>query len=187
MIKRVTDTRLLSQAFDHIFKTLDPFTQAAQPDVPVRRVLYPTFGYHLDANQYEALTGALFDCGEQEFFISIVEYELKYNGPFTAGDHWICESPSYTEYTNLPLVLENALYSINGLWGILVSHENHALMACHTSFWDVFQKYYPDWEQDQKRFVEYWKYNQNAYGSDISWLQDFLDSLTPPATGKPEI
>ena len=183
MIKRATDTGLLSQAFDHIFKTLDPFAPAAQPDVPIRRVLYPTFNYHLDANQYKAMIRALLDCGEQEFFISIVEHELKYNDPFTAGEHWICESSSYTEYTDLPLVLENALYSTNGLWGILVSHESHALLACHPSFWGVFQKHYPDWEQDQRRFVEYWQCNQKVYGSDISWLQDFLDSLMPCGKG----
>lgn len=184
MIRRVTETKVLSQAYNRIFKSLNPFSPAVQIEVPVRRVLYPTYGYHLDANQYQALTKALIDCGEKEFYISILEYERKYNGPFTEGDHWVCELSNYLEYAELPIVLENALYSTNGMWGILISHELHALLACHPRFWEAFRKYYPNWKQDQDRFVEEWKYNHNTYGSDISWLDDFLDSLTDTMQGK---
>ncbi len=33
------------------------------------------------------------------------------------GEWWLCGEPSYEEYVQTPLVLENALISLKGTWG----------------------------------------------------------------------
>lgn len=184
MIKRATDIKELRQAFYSVFKSRDPFEPAWQVDLPIKIVLFPTDSYHLTFGQFQALIGALLSCGERKFFISEIEGE---SDPFDTGYHWVCEEPNFTEYTNLTVGIENSIYSLSCSWGILLSQELHALLVCDYSFWNAFQKQYPNWGQDREEFIKYWSDNEKAYGSDISWLQDFLDSLRPPATEKPEI
>ncbi len=151
MIKSIIDTTLLREAYQRVFRLRDPFTPAGQPEMPVKVVLFPTDNYHLTAEQFRALTGALLDCGEREFFISEIEVEPD---PFDTGDHWVCEEPSFSEYTNLLIVIENALYSSSGSWGILLSHELHALLARHPSFQDAPKKRYQNWKKDQNELLE---------------------------------
>lgn len=179
MIKSITDTTRLHEAYHRVFRSRDPFTPAGQPEMPVRVILFPTDNYRLTAEQFRALTNTLLDCGEREFFVSEIEVEPD---PFDAGDHWICEEPSFSEYTDLLIVIENALYSSSGSWGILLSHELHALLVCRQSFWDAFKKRYPNWKRDQDEFIESWQYNEKELGSDVKWLKPFLAHLTQTVT-----
>jgi len=177
MIKQADKPSLLSQIFHYVFRSYNPFTSAGQLNMPVRIVLYPTYGYYLNSEQFQALTSTLNDCGEQEFFISEVEAEPD---PFVTSYHWVCKSPSFSEYMNLSLSTENALYSANGLWGILVSHEDHALLVCQPNFARFFQAHYSHWKQDLEKFVQNWQQNEKELGSDIRWLEEFLNHLSPP-------
>jgi hypothetical protein len=175
MIKRVTETTLLNQAFYRVFRSTDPFAPAGRLEMPIRIVLYPTYGYHLNADQFQALADTLSDCGEPDFFMSLIEVEPD---PFATEYNWVCEVPSLSEYMDLPLPAENGLYSMNGLWGILVSHEDHALLVCHSLFWHAFQQRYPNWKQDQEKFIQAWYRNEKELGSDVQWLREFLAHLS---------
>lgn len=183
MIKPATDIRQLREAFYKVFKSQSPFTPAGQEEFHVRMVLYPTNVYYLKVKQFQALMGAVYESGEREFFISLVETETD---PFSSQSwntewysHWMCEAPTFEEYMNVDLPIENAIYSVNGSWGVLVSHECHALLVCKPSFWDAFQSQYPDWRQDKEQFIELWHFHEKERGVDISWLQPLLTHLTP--------
>lgn len=183
MIKPATDIERLREVFYRVFKSRDPFSPAGREEFPVRVMLYPTYGYYLETEQFRALIGAVHESGEREFFISLVEAETD---PFSFqswgpgwDSHWVCQEPTLEEYMKTILPVENAIYSSSGSWGILVSHEDHALLVCHPTFWDAFQRLYPNWRQDLEQFIELWHYHERERGIDVGWLKPFLDHLVP--------
>jgi hypothetical protein len=175
MIERIVSTKELKEAFFRIFGSTDPFIPAGHPDVPIKAVLYPTESYHLSKQQFQALIKASLVYDERVFFISEIEGN---SNPFDKGFHWICNEPTFTEYTNLPIGIENAIYSKSGKWGLLLSHELHALLVCDIPFWETFQQLYPEWKFDQEKFIKDWESKEKEFGSNIGWLKPFISHLT---------
>jgi hypothetical protein len=179
MISTAIDIARLREVFFRIFNSRNPFEPAGQEDFAVRAILFPTDVYYLDSSQFQALMGAMRDCGENFFFLSMVESEPdSRNWAVDESIHWLCEEPTYEEYRNVDIYIENALYSSDGKWGILISHEQHALLVCYPSFWDAFRSQYPSWENDKDKFIESWHLNEKETGCNIEWLNPFLAHLT---------
>jgi len=70
----------------------------------------------------------------------------------------------------LPLTLENALYSREGRWGVLISHEMHALIAGSEGFMNALTKQYPGWTNDVQLLREAWAGNPNG-----EWLEAIVN------------
>src|SRR3989339_312900 len=142
MIKQITNISNLQSIYSKVFKSNDPFSNAAQDSLPMRVVIFPTRGYHLNEEQFTALAK-----------------------------------------TNTILYGQNEFY-VDGTWGFLISHENHALLGCTQEFWDEFKKQYQRWAEDYKEFIKYWRHwdNYRKQHMDKSaknkWLSAFLDGLT---------
>jgi hypothetical protein len=184
MISSTSRVKDLRDAFYRLFKSTDPFQAVAQDDLPTRVVLFPTAGYHLADDQFQALQATLKDLNEPEFFISEIEGPtglFDVNSPWKRG-HWECVNPKFEEYAELPIGIENALYSGRGTWGILISHEDHGLLVCQQSFWEIFRRRYTGWEEDVKMFVEYWNDLKHETGLTLEWLAPFLSHLSPSVT-----
>lgn len=180
MIRPATDTKRLKTIFYQVFKSRDPFSPAGWEKFPIRVLLYETDLYALEPGQFQALVEAAHENGEEKFFISMLEAEPEArNWEGNEFIHWECERPTVEEYQSLELFLENAIYSENGTWGVLLSHECHGLLVCNQEFWGVFRSHYPNWEKDLESFVHYWRGLEKERGTDIEWLQSFLDHLSP--------
>ncbi len=144
----------LFKKWNNIFKNNDPFEDPFVESIKDRLLFYPTYGYHLSNDQYCAFVNAAKDNGDDGFFLSVTEYEGNF---LVKGEHWFCEYPEYNEYLRIPLVLENALYSENGLFGIIVSHEDHAMVAGKDEFINSLKQYYNSWKDDRVRLENDWK------------------------------
>lgn len=167
-----TDLSAIRLAWEHVFLTNDPFTWPFRQEFPVGHVFYPTDGYHLTKPQFGAIREALKQVGETGFFLSIVESEgLSFLD--RRWGHWVCENLSYEDYIQLPLSLENCICSRRGDWGILVSHEMHALVAGSQEFLTAIAEQYQGWPNDLRQLREAWSGNPNA-----SWLEPTI-SHTP--------
>lgn len=181
MIKPVTDLNALKKAFSNIFTSANPFEAAATSELSARVVLYPTNLYYLDEEQFRALMAAITILDEAKFYISFTELK---DAPFTAGGpkgeiaNWECEKLTYEEYLSIDLFMENAIYSASGTWGILLSHELHALFVSSDGFWNNFSKNYRNWKRDIQDFVKLWERWKVNRGVDISWLPTLLNHLT---------
>jgi hypothetical protein len=182
MIKPTTNLDQLRTAFYSVFKSSNPFAPVGQERMSIKAIIYPTNVYYLESDQFQALIKTLIDFGEDEFFISLTELE---SDPFetttlnTGEDkHWICQTSTFDEYINIELFVENAIYSSKGTWGILLSHESHALFVCTQPFWKVFQKQYPSWKGDLRQFIDLWHTYHKERGINIDWLQPLLNHLT---------
>jgi hypothetical protein len=171
MFRHTTDLSAIRSAWEEVFLSNDPFSWPFRPEFSMGRVFYPTDGYHLTKRQFLALKEALEHIDVRGFFVSIVESEessfLK-----RASGHWICEDLSYDEYIELPLTLENAIYSKDGNWGILISQEMHAVMSGSAEFLAALAGRYSGWSDDLRHLREAWSENANR-----DWLQPTLSHV----------
>lgn len=113
--------------YRQLFKGNDPFMEVFTDKLPHRLFLCPTEGYFLTEEQYLALNKTVKAIGESTFFLSEIEGEPDFSDK---SCHWrIHASTSYREYCQLPIYLENIIYSEAGNWGVIISHEEHALFG----------------------------------------------------------
>ncbi|WP_427340833.1 hypothetical protein [Caloranaerobacter sp. DY30410] len=165
-IVKKSEIAKLEQVFNGIFQSKDPFGEMFQEKMENRMILCPTEGYYLTKKQFSALIDTLESMENQEIVITVTETEEK--------KFWVCNNRlNYSEYLQLPLYLENAIYSSKGEWGILVSHEEHAVVGGIIQFMSKFKNMYSEWEEDIKNFKEMWKYNHNKYKADLEWMNRF--------------
>lgn len=168
----------LQIAFNKIFQSKNPFENVFTEEVEQKILLFPTDGYYLNDEQYNALMCAINSIKEQEFFISEIEGDCftknSNDGVYKHG-HWMLNiKTSYEEYRNLTLPLENALYSLKGTWGVIISHEEHAILGGDSTFISTFKINCPNWNASQQEFEEQWQINQRQYNSNIDWIPGFL-------------
>ena len=169
--------------FKKIFKSNNPFSQMFQQDVTDRLLIYPVDGTYLDELQFTALIETIKAIGESGFYISEVEAEpdpfilLKDNEMYHPA-HWVCDFPiSFDEYRDLTIVLDNALFSRNGKWGMLISNEGHAVLGGTVEFINHYRQLYPSWVNCFTKFEEMCEYNRNKYNSNLYWYDDFVKHL----------
>ena len=168
-IDRIYNVQNLKKVWERLFTSADPFTIPFHSNILDHIIFYPTYGYHLTKQQYNALVKSSQAIGEKGFNISIIEFEGNY---IERGEHWWCKYPSYNEYLKLPLVLENALYSPNSEWGLIVSHEDHAIVGGNIEFMSTVKRKYPQWTDDVRELIKAWK--DNPYGK---WVEDMISKL----------
>lgn len=82
--------------------------------------------------------------------------------------------PSYEDYSQLSLTLENAIYSRDGNWGVLISHEMHALIAGSREFMTALDEQYRGWSNDLRLLREAWSENPNG-----GWLEPTISHVAP--------
>lgn len=170
-IREARDLETVRCAWSRIFKTNDPFVWPFQPGFEVGRLFYPTDGYHLTEPQYQALASAIAQSGDDECLISTTESDGTSFLDRSSG-HWVCGASAYEEYCSLALTLENALYSRAGRWGVLISHEQHALIAGTSRFLTALTARYSKWTENALAIREAWSCHPNA-----DWLEEVLSHI----------
>lgn len=148
-----TEAGKIKELWSLVFASNDPFCDPFLQGISSRLLLYPTYGYYLEETQYQAFAQSVQAIGEDAFFVSEVEYAGDF---FEKGQHWRCACPTYDEYRNLPLVLENAVFSTKGSFGMLLSHEDHAIVGGTTEFIESMRRNYPHWQEDRERIQADW-------------------------------
>lgn len=179
-IYAIQEAAAVVPSWRRVFTDNDPFGWPFASWVSAGGVVYPTDGLHLTRTQYEALTSALGTIGETGFFISAVESDgLEFQR--RPWGHWWSEQASYEEYCALDLTLENALYSRHGRWGVLISHEMHAVVGGTIEFVRALTESRTDWLEDLRMLNKEWSGNPKA-----EWLQSlpkFANRVDRPRIG----
>ncbi|MDD4402738.1 MAG: hypothetical protein PHI24_13010 [Desulfitobacteriaceae bacterium] len=176
----------IKKAYFKIFSGNSPFEYCFRKEIEKAKLLYPVDGYYLTQEQYIALMLTISNLYiDEEVIISEIETEsigdiFKQNSDVTKYElkHWSFDlSTTYEEYMQMDINVENAIYSSQGKWGILISHEEHAVIGGSIEFLDMFKTKYPEFENSMKSFQAYWKYNKKHYNSDMEWYDKFINSL----------
>lgn len=164
----------LEQYYLKVFSDFDAFSPNVCDGLQKRIVIFPTDSYHLSETQFCALSRAINEVDDGSFFISELGWR---EDSFHKGRHYRCHRPSFDMYTALPIGVENAIYGKNGLWGVVISDELHAILACNNSFFEVFRQGYPAFDDDLRQFGEYWKEVEQR-GISIDWFDSFCSRLS---------
>lgn len=190
MIRRPQNDKemvLLREAFNSVFKSRNPFGEMFQDKISERLLLYPTCGTYLDEVQFRAVIESAKHVDDMGFYISEVEAEPDC---FTLPDvneiyhpaHWECSlSSEFQDYRDLTLVLNNAIYSKKGTWGVLVSHEDHAVLGGNTIFVNEFKRNYPSWTDSLTEFESMLSYNRIKYNTNVDWYEGLKKHLNQKA------
>lgn len=163
-------------AFEAVFCMADPFGRPFRDEVEARDLLYPV-GFRLDEEEFRALAEAAGKLGEGRAFLSEVE---GYSGSkWATRNHWEIDLGVYP-YPQLASqgfidVMENAIYSTAGTWGLLISHEQHALIGGPPLFVSSLRGQLD--RDHQGDFLSFWRENLERFQSDLFWLAPLLEHL----------
>jgi len=173
-VRVFTDGDAIRRAWDAVFKSKDPFSYPFAPGVEASMVFYPTYGYCLEPPQYDAVVAAARAMGDEAFLLSIVECQEDWVARgIERGEHRLCGFPSHQEYQSIGLPLESSMYSPKGKWGVLFSHEDHALVGGSGQFIAAVKARYPRWGDDLANLVAIWENHRNG-----SWVAEVQSRIT---------
>lgn len=154
-----------------VFASLDPFGTPFSEHVTERAVLYPIDATLENEEDYLGALGSAADAVEDPD-IFVTSTELTY--PSGRGyETWFVPKLLRDSLRTLPLpALETAYYGSRGTWGLLVSHEFHAVVGGSKDFVDGFFSQLTRTEaQMQHDLVQEWQRNRVRFGSDTEWLE----------------
>lgn len=163
-----------------LFSSLDAFDQPFRDDVRSRLLLFPTDGYGLSKNQFDALAAACARIGETNAQCVITE-GLSVDHLPSGLEQYRFSLTAYDGYRILvnstPVAQENAVISDDGTWGLLISQESHAVLGGPLDFVEAFKESYPMADSDVSEFIRAWEGNARRINSDISWMPSLLEHL----------
>lgn len=180
--KQLTDAQ---EAFHNVFHSPDPFDEPFQSKIEKRLILYP-FQYVPNNKQYIAIEAAAESIGEKNAYISQIEGYKK--GPFREGNHWqvrLSINPfknGFNHEDGWTGLMETAIYSTHGSWGLISSHEWHAVVGGPNRFIETLAAKFPEVMTQTQNFLAAWKNNRDRYGVKIDWLPNLLAHLYGPET-----
>ena len=187
MIREIKNTNIkqeMKTRFKDVFNGIDPFKEIFKDSIQEKLILFPTEGYYLSHKQFEALIRAVEFIGENEIYISEIESE---NDSFASSQsisesyqckHWIVKDLiDISEYSKILIVVENAIYSSLGNWGLVISHEEHAVLGGTSEFMKKFKDNYDSWEEDIDEFKKSWEYKKDIHNLNLDWLPILIRHL----------
>lgn len=159
--------------YEHVFTTGNPFESPFTSAIESRMILFPVH-YMMETSLARAITKASAQLNENSFYLSVLERPAaeEPDRPY----HWHIAFAELEQYRSLgyPFVLENAVYSERGTWGLMFSHERHAVLGGPSEFVQVVAQELPKLTDQVENFIATWKKNQKRLGSNVEWLPGLL-------------
>lgn len=154
-----------ARAWSQVFKSTDPFGWPFEDAISSGRLLYPTDGCHLFADQLQALRFAALEAGDSACYLAVVEGKATLAGSDEERVYAL-NLDDFDGYSQLNLTLENAIFSASGSWGLLISHEMHAVIGGARSFIAAFDEIDLAAEEQWKEFKEEWRADRHKHWLD---------------------
>ena len=165
--------RTYGAAFRAVFQSTNPFDTPLTERMTSRGLLFPV-PYLLEPEQFAAVVRAAQAVGDDRLCISVTE---EFDGlAGTRAEHYLASYWEAAEYQELGEVgvLENAIYSPSGQWGLIVSHEQHAVAGGSRLFLDALASHFPDFDSSLEQFLQTWAEYRQRRKADTSWLEALL-------------
>jgi len=171
-------------ALHRVFAREDPWHKPFADGVEVRRLLYLVHAdlEDLDYPLLDALVSVATGLGDAGFYVSIIERPLPESEWSWRQDwHWYLPFAEVEAYGTLggALSQERTLYSPSGRWGLMISHEDHALLGGEAVFFAAMREAIPGFDNigQVQLFLSDWRYYKTEYGADVSWIPDLLSHV----------
>ncbi|MFC1894988.1 hypothetical protein ACFLYH_03500 [Candidatus Dependentiae bacterium] len=178
IINHSDDRVFLKKIFERVFVSNNAFNKMFVSSIEKKIIVCPTAGYYLSEDQYLALNNTIKQYGEEFYYLSEVEGEaFKEKGIDNIHCYQHLElniDTTYAEYFNKNIIFENAFYSSSAKWGVIVSHEDFAVIGGTQKFIATFKSLYPNWKSDQEEFLKIINYWGKQSNNNLSWIHDFI-------------
>jgi len=159
-----------------VFIQDNPIEEVFASGIEERKIIY-RYKYEIDSTLAEALIDAASRIGDRGCYLSLL---WKTSRPNYVNHCYIPFSEFWSTYINKEnesysrirffSVSENVLYSPQGKWGIMFSHEGYALLGGISGFMEKISNLLPNLDSQVYQFLEYLQYCQaNYYGTQLSW------------------
>lgn len=155
------------KAFLKVFTGTNPYDEPFQSIITPRLLLYP-FRWYLSDPWLTPLMKTMEVLGEEGFFVSALSRALEEEN--SQSYHWNIPLSEAGEYGPVVYSQENAIYSVNGTWGIICSDEDHAIIGGPELLIANIQQTITDMDFRIQQFIEMWKSYYQTNGVDIQWL-----------------
>ena len=126
----------LPRLADRVFTTLDPFDAPFSEDVVERGLLFPV-SYQLEPAQIAIVRAAAKGVGDESIFL-----ESRVDSTPDAF-YWEFSADGEGPYDVIESVLENAIFSSSGKWGMTISEEDHAVIGGVPEFMQMIAESFP--------------------------------------------
>jgi hypothetical protein len=151
-----------AEIWSRVFNSPDPFGWPFSSRLGSGRILFPTDGCHLTSEQFETLAAVVAKReGTGLCYLAVVEGLEKLEGSSKEMILQI-DLSDYESYQALHLTIENAIYSMSGGWGVLLSHEMHAVVGGEAAFISDFNQMDDSSEEQWSAFLAQWSGRQHA-------------------------
>jgi hypothetical protein len=165
-------------ARDRVFAEVDPFGAPFTDGIVARALLFP-ISYELEHGQIAALADAAQALGDETIFLEVVELAEEEPGRYWEsstdgrGPYDVVENPG----------LETALFSPAGTWGMLISHEDHAVVGGPAGFVQMLAEHFPATELPTQNF--FMGAREPEWPEEGAPVGDVVDALTAAGTPFP--
>ena len=186
-MQTLTEAEYLSQAepkLRQVFVHDDPFTRPFMSGVAERLIVAP-YKYFIEPPLTDAVIKAASSIGDQGCYLSL----LWRNKDGTEPAHWYIplsefHDAYFGDETSSRIACENsffglsesAIYSSQGRWGIIVTHEWFGLLGGTPEFISAIRSSVPNIEQQVLKFLEHIKHCKESYGAGatLDWVRPLL-------------
>jgi len=177
-----------------VFISDNPFGPAFAPDVPVRRI---AFGFEYDLKYVvkppliDAVVTAASRIGDTGCYFTVL-WRWSANEEVTEEpNHWYIPFSEFSAYREgsdefgFAFLRENVLYSPQGKWGIMTSHEYYGLLGGTQEFMEEVRQLIPDLDEQVDGFLENWQHHKaHSRSAKTDWLPGLLTQIYGHATAE---
>lgn len=150
-----------------IFASEDPFGAPFQQRINKRLLLYKIrYGLTESDPWLIPMIKSIKTLGEKGFYVSLL-------GVAEEGEpaHWYVPLDEAHLYIDVVFPVQNAIYSVNGTWGVICSDEDHAVLGGPEVMSRIIQESVTDWEPRIRLFLQDWKrYHQQNDKIILDWI-----------------
>lgn len=187
-MQTLTEAEYLSEAeprLRQIFVHDNPITHPFSPSVSERLIIAP-YKYVIEPPLTDAVINAASRIGDKGCYLSLLWRDKAGTEPA----HWYIPlsefRDAYVEDENHQALIacensffslrESAIYSSQGKWGIIVTHEWFGLLGGTPEFISVIRSSIPEIEQQVLKFLEHIKHCKESYGAiaTLEWVRPLL-------------
>ncbi|MBD2092132.1 hypothetical protein H6F67_19980 [Microcoleus sp. FACHB-1515] len=192
-MRTLTEAEYQIEAEPHLRKIFihdDAFQQPFAFGISDRLIIFP-YKYSIEPPLTEAIVAAAASLGEKNCYFSILwRWQDPQQTKAIEPSHWqISLTEFHAAYVGdencLPLIasrqssfnlLEGAIYSGRGTWGIMVTHESFGLLGGTSEFMQAVRSFMPNIDQQVLDFLSYIKECKQGYGKDgsFAWVRSLL-------------
>ena len=173
MIVDPREKQAAARAWLRCFTTNDPFGWPFRPALSRGRVLYPTDGCQLHADQFARVAQLAGACGDTFAYLAVLE-GMAIEGDEIRGEFHRVSLDDFHGYASLCLTLDSALYSPSGRWAMAMTHEHHGVLGvaepCAADPFLSGDGAWTEWAE----FALYWRDVPNIY-----WIETLRRHVFP--------